>query len=302
MCWWFNTSDGILYLIHGDYSKPYCINIRKWERLVSHGNNNSEELPIKMGEIDKVIASAHAGCIYKLIVIPKQSNNVSSSLSSLPNDCLLTSGSDEYIKLWDLTTCQELGSVRFTPVTTAFADSTIIYYMCRISDSFMRKESIGNSNTRIAAGSYLSSPLFACTRDIHFSICNFVTQENLYTVASAHDEYVSCILYSESLDIIVTSSNDKTVKGWKPMCHNFETKRIDCEHLFTIKLEKACKKMVFLDRSDYCMGSSSSVGSEGRYIVVAQYSSLVVVDLKLQKIVQQIDNAHESTIWYFGLL
>jgi len=302
LAWWYNTSESTLYLLDAEYRASHSILLRNFNLMSSLAATSKPGAALNSDGTIVRCLKGHKSTLNKIMVIPKVSNSTSPLSLQLQNDCLLSCSGDDTIVLWDLVTGEKLQTMK--PKAHGKMSSICIYYMCRMSDFFVTGNSQLNSS--------FQSPLFAIANQSNLEVWNFLTGEQMCQVSDAHDAYISCVVYSEGLNLIVTSSDDGSIKAWKPSIMSGAAENEEAGSKLKLSLEftiispfgndKGCKKMVFLDKGQYGNGSNSSVGSDGRYIVVGQRYSMFVVDLKLQTCVQMIEQAHHRTIWFFGTI
>jgi len=295
LAWWYNSIDGILYLITGDFVNPHGIYIRQWEY---YGNNSNSS--IEQGKIVKQLF-LHKNSLRRFIVLYKNEFNnqptPTSQACGLANDSLLSCSDDGKVILSDLVTGATLRVIE--PSLPSPDSDAYIYFMCRIIFSHKSQPQLYNR--------FPLPTLIACTIDTNVEIWDFATGERHCIVHDAHEKYISSVLYSQSLNLLVTSASDKYVTAWKIELTNVaaEDSTLKCTQVFSLQgpNDSVCRKMAFLDRSDYGNGSNSGMATEGgRYVVVGQDESMFVVDLKLEAIVQNIEKAHGASIWNFGLI
>jgi len=309
-----------LYLIEGHFKKPFNIVIRQWRRAASTSLQSSSQLSsssspsaelFEQGRIVRTI-KGHLNSVRRLIVLHNNSSNNSKHNALSPNDCLMSCSDDGTIRIWDLVTGEQLKCLE---IRSKSNQTYFIYNMCLVN--------LNNSNDyNHNIESNLPLPLVcAVSSDNSIEIWNYVTATCLCQVKSAHTSYISSVLYSSTLNTLVTSSDDKTVKLWninyvKAKQQQDNSDKEQQQQLLQLSLTKTirseisrgCKKMEFLDTYDNSIsnisnGNSSGSSGGGTFVVVGQDRALFIIDLKQgETVFSQQEKLANADIWQFAVL
>jgi len=183
------------FLIYNGWLKdnvygPEDLIVREW-------NYNSDTNAVEEGKPILKSLTGHSDTIRVLMVVIDNNLTLTSKCGcSTKNHKLLLSASDDYsIKLWCIHTGKQLKN---------FSDES-------------------EENGSIICFSMISEQVVAsanyCTRIDFWNLFSNSTS-SIYTIPLAHGKYINAMLFTSSEQLLVTASQDGTVKIWKLKCKN----------------------------------------------------------------------------------
>jgi len=167
------------------------------------------------------------------------------------------------------------------------AHNRVIFSMCMITDD----NNNNNNGVFVTAGF-----------DQSIKFWNLNNTNCIYSINKAHDDSINAMVYNNKEHLLVTASNDCTVRVWSIDVNSIMADNLHlCAtlvHDIQNPYAKCCSSLAFINGVT-CNTGSGNTGTGGTLVLVGDVTGNVfIINILTGEIVEEMSKAHDMAIWH----